>query len=261
MIHNLLFSAIIMYSNQASTHTALLPSLGGGYTSGQLKSQPAREISVPVPASQADLTKNTGTNETLDRITLSPQSRHLAAGLAQNKDDAQGEKQDTAENQPRQNNQQTAQLNAEKQRAVEQLKQRDMEVRSHEQAHLANAGQYAAGSAQYTYQKGPDGKRYAVGGEVPIDISKESTPEATLQKMQTVRKAALAPANPSSADRQIAATATQKEAQARQEMQKASADESAARPSKELETTVESTEPENSATTPSLSRQAFTAVA
>lgn len=249
-----------MYSNQASTHTALLPSLGGGYTSGQLKSQPAREISVPVPASQADLSKNTGTNETLDRITLSPQSRHMAAGLAQNKVGAQGE-QDIAENQPRQNGRQAEQLNAEGQRAVEQLKQRDMEVRSHEQAHLANAGQYVAGSAQYTYQKGPDGKRYAVGGEVPIDISKESTPEATIQKMQTVRKAALAPASPSSADRQIAATATQKEAQARQEMQKASADESTAGPSRESDATIETIEPENSAGAPSLSRQAFTAVA
>ncbi|NOQ47505.1 MAG: catalase, partial [Desulfobulbaceae bacterium] len=99
-----------------------------------------------------------------------------------------------------------------------ELKQRDREVRAHEQAHLANAGQYAGGPS-YSYQQGPDGKRYAVGGEVPIDVSKKRTPEQTIQKMRTVRRAALAPANPSSADRSIAASASRKEAEARRELQ------------------------------------------
>lgn len=109
-------------------------------------------------------------------------------------------------------------LTAEELKQLSKLKNRDREVKAHEQAHLSVAGQYASGSASYTLQRGPDGNSYAVGGEVPIDISSESTPEATLQKMRTVRRAALAPAEPSGADRQIAAQASAKELQARQEI-------------------------------------------
>ncbi len=113
----------------------------------------------------------------------------------------------------------TTQLTAEEQQIIRQLQQRDAEVRAHEQAHLATAGQYAAGTASYTYENGPNGKRYAVGGEVPIDVSKESTPEETLQKMQVVARAALAPLNPSAADRRIAARAAMISAQAGMEIQ------------------------------------------
>lgn len=111
------------------------------------------------------------------------------------------------------------QLTAQQQQEVAKLKKRDAEVKAHEQAHLATAGQYAAGGASFAYQTGPDGRRYAVGGEVPIDISKESTPEATIQKMQIVARAALAPANPSPADRNIAARAAMIQSQARGELQ------------------------------------------
>ena len=99
-----------------------------------------------------------------------------------------------------------------------ELKARDAEVRAHEQAHLSAAGGHATGGASFSYQKGPDGQSYAVGGEVGIDLSKESDPNATIQKMQTIKRAALAPANPSSTDRQVAAQAEVKEAQARQEI-------------------------------------------
>ena len=99
-----------------------------------------------------------------------------------------------------------------------EIKERDVEVRAHEQAHLAAAGGYATGGASFTYQKGPDGQSYAVGGEVGIDLSTESDPNATIQKMQTIKRAALAPASPSSTDRQVAAQAEIKESQARQEV-------------------------------------------
>lgn len=98
------------------------------------------------------------------------------------------------------------------------LKRRDMEVRSHEQAHLSAAGKYAKGGASFVYQKGPDGGKYAIGGEVSIDISSESSPEETISKMQTIKRAALAPLNPSPADRGIAAQAASKEASARQQL-------------------------------------------
>jgi hypothetical protein len=104
-------------------------------------------------------------------------------------------------------------------RQIQQLKSRDAEVRAHEQAHIAAAGRYASGGPSFSYQTGADGKRYAVGGSVPIDIGKESTPAATIIKMRTVKRAALAPANPSAADRQIAAQAGMLEMRAMQELQ------------------------------------------
>ncbi|WP_415920324.1 putative metalloprotease CJM1_0395 family protein [Tateyamaria sp. SN6-1] len=93
------------------------------------------------------------------------------------------------------------------QRVVRELAARDGEVRRHEQAHAAVGGRYAS-APSYTYEVGPDGKRYAVGGEVQIDTAPvDGDPEATILKMEVVKAAALAPAEPSSADRQVAAFA------------------------------------------------------
>jgi hypothetical protein len=118
-------------------------------------------------------------------------------------------------------------LTVEEKRIVDQLRARDQEVRAHEQAHKAAAGNLAKGAPSFEYETGPDGRRYAVGGEVKIDTSAVSgNPEATLRKAQTIRRAANAPRNPSSQDRQVAAQAAQMEAQARQEINRERAEES-----------------------------------
>ncbi len=107
---------------------------------------------------------------------------------------------------------------AEKQR-LRELQARDREVRAHEQAHLSAAGGHAMGGASYTYERGPDQRMYAVGGEVQVDTSKvHNDPVATLRKAQAIRRAALAPTNPSSQDRQVAADAARMEAEARAEI-------------------------------------------
>lgn len=101
---------------------------------------------------------------------------------------------------------------------IRQLQQRDREVRAHEAAHAAAGGAYA-GSPRYTYEKGPDGRRYATGGEVSIDISPvRGNPEATLQKAQQVRAAALAPAQPSAQDMKVAQKAQVQAMKARLEI-------------------------------------------
>ncbi|KJU81680.1 hypothetical protein MBAV_006127 [Candidatus Magnetobacterium bavaricum] len=100
---------------------------------------------------------------------------------------------------------------------IQKLKQREQDVKAHEQAHASVGGQYA-GSPTYEYTKGPDGKRYISGGEVPIDVSKEKEPGATIRKMRQVRAAALAPADPSPQDQSIAAKATKLESSAQQEL-------------------------------------------
>ena len=104
-------------------------------------------------------------------------------------------------------------------REAQALKARDREVRAHEQAHLAAAGQYAKGGISYTYERGPDGRLYAVGGEVSVDTSEvPNDPEATLQKAQTLQRAALAPAAPSAQDRAVAAEMSRMALEARQEI-------------------------------------------
>lgn len=95
------------------------------------------------------------------------------------------------------------------------LKDRDAEVRTHEQAHLNAAGSLASGNAQYEYQSGPDGARYAVGGHVSVDTSPGSTPQETIAKAQRIKQASMAPANPSGADRAVAAKAMRMEVEAR----------------------------------------------
>lgn len=102
---------------------------------------------------------------------------------------------------------------------IEQLKARDREVRVHEAAHAAVGGQYA-GSPSLQYTRGPDGKNYATGGEVGISTSAVSgDPQATIEKARVIRAAALAPAQPSSQDRRVAAEAAQMEVEARTELQ------------------------------------------
>jgi hypothetical protein len=110
-------------------------------------------------------------------------------------------------------------LSTEERQQLEKLKARDAEVRAHEAAHMGAGGSLVRGGASYSYQQGPDGKQYATGGEVSIDVSSVAgNPQATIQKMQQVRAAALAPAEPSGADRGVAASAAQIEAQARQQL-------------------------------------------
>jgi hypothetical protein len=108
-------------------------------------------------------------------------------------------------------------LDSQESEEVRELKQRDAEVKAHEQAHMAAGGGLIQGGANYTYEKGPDGVMYAVGGEVKIDTSPARTAEQTITKAQQIRRAALAPAQPSATDRAVAAAASQMEAQARAE--------------------------------------------
>ena len=111
-------------------------------------------------------------------------------------------------------------LSSREQQAVKELAARDREVKAHEAAHQA-AGGGLTGPASFSYTTGPDGKRYATGGEVSIDTAKVSgDPQATLIKANRIRSAALAPAEPSGQDQRVAAQAAHMAADARAEMAK-----------------------------------------
>jgi hypothetical protein len=111
-----------------------------------------------------------------------------------------------------------AQRTPDERRQLAALKQRDAEVRRHEQAHAAAGGAHT-GAPHYHFEQGPDGQLYAVGGEVAVDASPvRGDLHATILKMQQVVRAALAPADPSGQDQQVAAAAAAVMARARVEL-------------------------------------------
>ena len=93
------------------------------------------------------------------------------------------------------------------QQLLQELSSRDAEVKAHEQSHSTVGGNLAQ-SPQFSYEKGSDGRRYAVDGEVQIDISLVAgDPLATVNKMKKVYAAAMAPISPSLADIRVASEA------------------------------------------------------
>ena len=88
-------------------------------------------------------------------------------------------------------------------KVLEKFKQTDTNIRSHEQIH-ASIGHTTAPIA-YTYQEGPDGKMYAVGGSVRLDTSIPNDPKAAAFKLDMLQKAASGPTDSSAADNTIAA--------------------------------------------------------
>ncbi|OUS05202.1 hypothetical protein A9Q90_06860 [Gammaproteobacteria bacterium 54_18_T64] len=110
------------------------------------------------------------------------------------------------------------QLSSDELKLVRQLQNRDREVRAHEQAHASAGGPYT-GAPNYQFTRGPDGRQYASSGHVSVDSSEiAGDPRATLQKALQLKRAALAPAQPSQQDRRVAAAAGQLAIEARAEL-------------------------------------------
>lgn len=114
--------------------------------------------------------------------------------------------------------QEKGQLSEADRQRLQSLQRSDRQVRAHEMAHVAAGGSLVRSGASFSYAIGPDGQRYAVGGEVAIDTSPGRSPEETLDKAAQIRAAAMAPADPSPQDRQVAALATRMAMQASMEL-------------------------------------------
>jgi hypothetical protein len=117
-------------------------------------------------------------------------------------------------------------LTDEEEAQVRALQKRDAEVHQHEAAHATVGGPFA-GAPSYEYQRGPDGRLYAVGGEVKVDVTPAGSPESTIHKAEIIKRAALAPAEPSSADRAAAAAAEQLKQQAEADLKDQKKEEAA----------------------------------
>lgn len=121
-------------------------------------------------------------------------------------------------------------LSEAQERKLRELRETDARVRRHEEAHRAAAGSLYRGGPNYTYETGPDGRRYAVAGSVQIDTSPGRTPEETVHKAAQIRRAALAPIDPSGTDRSVASKATRMEDAARRAITKKSMTQDRAAP-------------------------------
>lgn len=199
------------------------------YAPQKSREQEARNpLSNEDPGTYDDIRSNNSANKVIPEDEQQSEQQNAnqqqQGSDSQSNDEANGQEASASEQEQEQKEQAEQKAeSAEKQqeskdqKVIDQLESRDREVRAHEQAHAAVGGSLA-GSPSYEYQTGPDGKKYAVGGEVSIDVSKASDPEDTIRKMETVRAAALAPAEPSSQDRKVAAQASRNIAEARAEL-------------------------------------------
>jgi hypothetical protein len=109
------------------------------------------------------------------------------------------------------------QLNAEQRRETQNLEQSGRQARAHERAQRAALESYTS-SVQLRYEPGPDGRRYLVEAEVPLDVTPvPGDPAATLRKMEAIRRATSS-GRPSSSARNAAAEAAQLAMRARAEL-------------------------------------------
>ena len=194
------FQSNVFAPNLAETRLSTVEKLAG------IAADPEAEIAGNARFPSLDKTEasaQAGSRDTRDETDASGEEEKTQDALAQteNSDETTLRKQEIQE----------------ERREIAELSVRDREVRAHEQAHQAVGGRYA-GAASYQYKRGPDGVSYAVSGEVPISTGKEVTPEQTLLKAQIIRRAALAPAEPSPQDRRVAASAAALEIEARKEI-------------------------------------------
>lgn len=173
-------------------------------------------------------------NEINDEAIISDEAKAL---FEHDKTDDAEQPQDT--NQTKSKSEPTEKLSPEQQQVVAELKARDAEVRAHEQAHIAAAAGLRTSAPTFDYQEGPDGKKYAIGGEVSISFTKGGDPEEDIQNAETMKAAALAPVEPSGQDLSVARNADEIIQEARQRLAEQKEQESKAEENNDSSNSVE----------------------
>ena len=99
------------------------------------------------------------------------------------------------------------------------------------------AGNLAWAGATYSYRRGADGRLYAVDSDISVDTSAvPGDPKATLEKAESIRRAAMNPGNPSPSDLAVAALAVAMAARARNEIARQEAEASHAEAAHQVDT-------------------------
>jgi len=165
---------------------------------------------------------NTGSSYTIklnEKETLVVQEDPLSKSLFESRKATHEKAQEEKKAQESKKSNTPDDLSDDEKRLVKDLSSRDTEVKAHEAAHQA-AGGGMTGVASYTYQQGPDGKMYAIGGEVSISMPTGSTPKETISNARQIAAAAMAAGNPSPQDFAVASSARVMEMQAEQQKAK-----------------------------------------
>ncbi len=187
------------------------------FKSSVISDYSSRNMKKTVPVNN---NSNKNKTESSDKFTISKEAQNLIIQKNGLMSPVKDTEKSSDKKKDKEKDKKEKQLSNEEKQVVNELKSRDLETRVHEQSHIAAAGGYAKGGASYSFQTGPDGKQYAVGGSVQIDSSAvPNNPEATLRKAQVVRQAALAPKDPSGTDRAVAASASSSIMNALKQMQ------------------------------------------
>lgn len=213
----------------------LIGGISSQSTATQAFQRPAQELSPPVSDDAVINPPNFSEKQQVSVSPVNDTQKYGASGDHRNRkvseaDGKPGEEDEGSTNNkkeapPGENAGEAKQLTDEDRKTLQQLASRDRQVRAHEQAHLSAAGGLATSGASFTYQQGPDGQRYAVGGEVSIDTSSGRDPQSTITKAAQIQRAALAPADPSSQDRLVASQAAATQADARVQLARANQEE------------------------------------
>lgn len=193
----------------------------GGYLSGNSFgtsiSQPQNGKNTSQPQVNQPQANRISPDSLSENSTGPPAKTATQTATPENQDPQEAKKSNSKEEE--QGSAAIKQLTQEEFKLLDELKQADTKVRNHEMAHVAAGGGLITSGASFTYRRGPDGLKYAVAGEVGIDTSAiPGDPKATIQKMQQVKRAALAPASPSNQDIKVAANASSMAAKASSEL-------------------------------------------
>lgn len=116
----------------------------------------------------------------------------------------------------------TSQLDEREKKLIHELRRRDSETKQHEQAHIAAGGSLIVSGPSYKFITGPDGRNYAIGGQVSLDITPEHDPHDTLKKAEQIERTAMAPMKPSPQDFRVVNQAKQLQLIAEQQIALAS---------------------------------------
>lgn len=154
-------------------------------------------------------------NVSVNRQESNPSTESLNLALA--KDSAQKATSTKEESQSNASNPSNATNEMKLAAEIRRLVVVENHVKQHEAAHMAVGGEFA-GTASYSYTTGPDGKRYISGGEVSISIPSTDDKKEAIRMLEQVKRAALAPADPSAQDQSTAASASAKQSALRAEL-------------------------------------------
>lgn len=165
---------------------------------------------------QNSLIKTSPSDEIKDEAIISDEANNLLAR----------DKSNVSEPKKNNTNKYGGKLTPEQEQVVAKLKARDAEVRAHEQAHISAAAGISASAPTFEYQTGPDGKQYAIGGEVTVSFVEVKDPKENIANAEAMLASALAPSQPSSQDMAVASSAEKIIADAKQELAEKEAQES-----------------------------------